>query len=174
MKHWAKVDSQDSVLDWIWREATSRYCDEPEFRDALIDEAQRLGQFFGDPASTISLKFAYMEKGSGGTDLFMASSYRGVLGLLEEKISGKCDLRLNTEIVHIHARSDSDFEVRVEISDGNVEGFDEVVVSCPLGWLKKNKERAFSPALPARLSEAIGNLRYATRLLFVRKAYLTL
>ena len=46
------------------------------------------------------------------------------------------------------------------MADGNEDSFDEVIVSCPLGWLKVNKE-AFSPALPTRLSEAIDNLRYA-------------
>jgi predicted NAD/FAD-binding protein len=93
--------------------------------------------------------------------------------LLEERISGKCTVRLNREVIHIHARSDSDSKVQVKTSDGKVESFDEVVVSCPLGWLKKNKERIFSPALPPRLSGAISNLRYAIQPLFVHEAYLT-
>jgi predicted NAD/FAD-binding protein len=173
LKNWANIDPQDSMLDWIRMEASSRYRDEPEFRDALIDEAQRLGQFFGDPASTISLKFACMEKGTGGKDLFLASTYRRVLGLLEERISGKCTVKLKMEVIHIHASSDSDSKVQVETSDGNAESFDEVVASCPLGWLKKNKERVFSPAVPARLSEAISNLRYPIQILFIHKAYLT-
>ena len=173
MKHWPKIDPQDSVLDWIRVEAASRYRNEPEFRDSLIDEAQRLGQLFGDPASKISLKFACMEEGAGGKDLFMANTYKGVLDLLQERISGKCTVRLNTEVTHIHARSASDFKVQVTTNDGSVESFEEVVVSCPLGWLKKNKERVFSPALPARLSEAIDNLRYEIPSLFVYNAYLT-
>ena len=101
-----------------------------------------------------------MEEGAGGTDLFIASTYKGVLDLLEESISGKCDVRLNTEVIHIGGRSKSDSKGRVKVVDGRVESFDEVVVSCPLGWLKKNKESAFSPALPTQLSEAIDNLRY--------------
>ena len=37
--------------------------------------------------------------------------------------------------------------------------FDQVVVTMPLGWLKKNP-RAFVPPLPDRLSRAIGNIGY--------------
>ena len=101
---WADIDSQDSMFDWIRREAMKRYSDDPDFRDALLDEAQRLGQFHGDPASTLSLRFACMEEGPGGKDLFVASTYKRVLGLLEERVSGKCIIRLNTEVVHVYGR----------------------------------------------------------------------
>ncbi|KAK0310734.1 hypothetical protein LTR01_003889 [Friedmanniomyces endolithicus] len=49
-----------------------------------------------------------------------------------------------------------------------MEEFDEVVVTAPLGWLKRNKE-AFRPALPARLSQAICNIGYGT----LDKVYIT-
>ena len=104
LRQWGEFDPQDSMFDWIWREAMTRYSDDPDFRDAILEEAQRLGQFHGDPASTLSLRFACMEQGSGGKDLFMASTYKGVLSLLEERISGKCTIRLNTEVVHVYGR----------------------------------------------------------------------
>jgi hypothetical protein len=37
--------------------------------------------------------------------------------------------------------------------------FDEVVVTSPLGWLKRHME-AFEPELPARLSKAINSIAY--------------
>lgn len=37
--------------------------------------------------------------------------------------------------------------------------FDEVVVTAPLGWLKKNKS-AFAPSLPQRLLSAIHSIGY--------------
>ncbi|KAJ4302373.1 hypothetical protein N0V88_002517 [Collariella sp. IMI 366227] len=45
--------------------------------------------------------------------------------------------------------------------DGQVFEFDEVVVTCPLGWLKQNLA-GFSPPLPDRLSKAIQNIGYGT------------
>jgi hypothetical protein len=48
---------------------------------------------------------------------------------------------------------------RVKTTDGQVLEFDEVVVTCPLGWLKRNPQ-AFFPPLPDRLSKAIQNIGY--------------
>jgi hypothetical protein len=39
--------------------------------------------------------------------------------------------------------------------------FDEVVVTTPLGWLKKNQD-AFSPHLPVRFSNALNNLGWGS------------
>ena len=71
-------------------------------------------------------------------------------------------------------RSGSDPRVRLKMADGSEESFNEVVVTCPLGWLKENKETAFSPRFPPRLSEAIESLRYASCHLALRKCRLTL
>lgn len=46
--------------------------------------------------------------------------------------------------------------------------FDEVILTCPLGWLKRNLS-AFTPSLPNRIIEAIGNISYGR----LEKVYLT-
>ena len=40
-----------------------------------------------------------------GRDLFMAGTYKGVLAVLDKTISGKCSVRLNTEVVYVRGRS---------------------------------------------------------------------
>lgn len=47
----------------------------------------------------------------------------------------------------------------VEAADGFRSAFDDVIVTAPLGWLKRN-ENAFSPPLPSRISTAIRSLGY--------------
>lgn len=59
----------------------------------------------------------------------------------------------------IHGKSTQDGKVMVESSDGQTHVFDEVVVTAPLGWLKRNI-CAFNPPLPDRLSRAIGSIGY--------------
>lgn len=46
--------------------------------------------------------------------------------------------------------------------------FDEVIVTCPLGWLKRNTS-SFSPPLPSRIIRSIGNISYGR----LEKVYLT-
>ncbi|ETI20288.1 hypothetical protein G647_08322 [Cladophialophora carrionii CBS 160.54] len=47
--------------------------------------------------------------------------------------------------------------------------FDEVIITCPLGWLKRNHEKAFTPSLPDRLTSAISNINYGR----LEKLYVT-
>jgi hypothetical protein len=75
--------------------------------------------------------------------------------------------------------------VKVQVRGGQEFEFDEVVVTAPLGWLKRNK-LAFQPPLPGKLSEAIDSISYgclekvraeiprdsrAGRLMFIRFTY---
>lgn len=45
------------------------------------------------------------------------------------------------------------------LSSGTQLSFDELVVTCPLGWLQKNPQ-AFDPALPPTLTKAINSISY--------------
>lgn len=53
-----------------------------------------------------------------------------------------------------------DGEVIVKTDTDEEFVFDEVVVTTPLGWLKKNHESCFSPPLPPRIISAINSLGY--------------
>ncbi len=67
------------------------------------------------------------------------------------------DVQLGTRVTHFRSRVGQRQETAgVEISTGGCEPqrFDEAVVTCPLGWLKMNKD-AFEPPLEPRLSESV-------------------
>lgn len=49
------------------------------------------------------------------------------------------------------------------------EIYDEVIVTCPLGYLQQQKSTLFSPSLPARLAQAIDNINYGR----LEKVYVT-
>lgn len=49
--------------------------------------------------------------------------------------------------------------VKVVTEKGEEFRFDELVMTTPLGWLKKNKS-VFEPALPERVEKAIDSISY--------------
>lgn len=72
------------------------------------------------------------------------------------------DIRLNEPVTKIEALRralGTKHQVAVTTAAGKRYHFDEVVVTCPLGWLKRNKS-AFVPEIPARLSSAIDSISY--------------
>lgn len=104
-------------------------------------------------------------------NLFVASTYRNILKHISQAVLGRADIRLNEPVTGIEANSrkpDVDHRVTVKTATGGSYHFDEVVVTCPLGWLKRNKA-AFSPALPPRLLSAIDSISYGR----LEKVYVT-
>ena len=74
----------------------------------------------------------------------------------------KAEVAFCTEVVGIESHSRQQnlpSSVLVELKDGTKKAFDEVVVTSPLGWLKRNKS-AFKPPLSTSLSSAIDNINY--------------
>jgi monoamine oxidase len=83
--------------------------------------------------------------------------------------SGK--VRLDSEVVQIIQQgsgSGTHAGVMVEMADGLQGIFDEVIVTTPLGWLKRNKA-AFQPCLPTRLVSAIDGIGFGN----LEKVYVT-
>ena len=70
------------------------------------------------------------------------------------------DVHFNTRVVAVEAAEDareSGSAIALRTEDGQTHVFDEVVLTTPLGWLKKNK-LAFAPPIPPRLSQAIDSI----------------
>ena len=91
----------------------------------------------------------------------MADTYKDILANVAKLPLEKADVRYGKKVVGIRAAesSDEDGSVAVTTADGETREYDEVVVTAPLGWLKRNKE-AFSPSLPPRLAQAIDAISY--------------
>lgn len=105
---------------------------------------------------------------------FVASTYKRILAHVAETVQMYADIKLNQPVVHIEApsrtknNSSTPPKVTVSTATGEQHSFDEVVITCPLGWLKRNTE-AFTPALPPRLIESITNSSYGR----LEKVYIT-
>lgn len=94
--------------------------------------------------------------------MFVASTYTKIICHVAATALKSATLRFDAEVVNIEqidAESETHNGVIVETVRGTREVFDEVIVTTPLGWLKRNKG-AFLPRLPPRLSSAIDSIGY--------------
>ena len=66
----------------------------------------------------------------------------------------QADMKLRTMVERLSYSEGSEGPVNVRTGGGKVLEFDELVVTCPLGWLQKNLD-AFNPKLPRKLSNSI-------------------
>ena len=186
-EHSAEIDPQISLFQYI----QSRIGDETETneraatrlklnRTDLLREAEMWGPFIGDPVQRQSLKFFWLEECIEGETVFVASTYRDILAevgrLAFDEHGENLELRLETEVVHFELsdetqRRDGGDKAKVTITTaaGEKQSFDDVVLTAPLGWLKRNKDVAFTPALPPRLCQAIANISYGR----LEKLYVT-
>ncbi|THC92089.1 hypothetical protein EYZ11_008442 [Aspergillus tanneri] len=102
----------------------------------------------------------------------LTSTYRAILEHVSKVAIEKTDVRLNQPVVKIDSKLRDGLrtpcEVALTTATGETFQFDEVVVTCPLGWLKRN-QAAFNPELPPRLTQAINNISYGR----LEKVYVT-
>ena len=94
-------------------------------------------------------------------NLFVASTYKGILERISDVALLQADLQLSKKVTAIETLSENDrcSAITVKTSEGETLRFDEVVATTPLGWLKRN-QNAFHPALSPRLAEAIDSSSY--------------
>jgi len=169
-KNSSSIDSKTSLFDWLKSQWSERYSDNPTHVHDLLEESRNWGKFVGSPVTRQSLKYFWLEEGLDGENVFVASTYRKILEEIAGPALAKAEIKLNTEVHHIAYRtSDDNSLVSVHTSDGVSHSFDEVVVTCPLGWLKQHAQTMFSPALPGRLTKAIHSIGYGA----LEKLYVT-
>ena len=93
-------------------------------------------------------------------EVIVTSTYGAILEKIAEAPLLSANIQLNKMVVGIETLEDArdkTSQVVLRTEDGCKQSFDEVVLTTPLGWLKRNKP-AFSPTLPPRLSQAIDNV----------------
>lgn len=98
----------------------------------------------------------------------MASTYKDIVNDLWHQISEHVVLRIGCEVTKISNNESGGVEIEaaggywgenIKTRDRCQETFDEVIVTAPLGWLKRN-EYVFSPPITPRISTAIRSLGY--------------
>lgn len=89
--------------------------------------------------------------------MFLASTYQTILDHLLLPVSTGATIRLRCEVTRISNSQHG--VVEIEAADGFQQSFDDVIVTLPLGWLKRNAD-AFEPRLSSTISTAIQSIGY--------------
>jgi hypothetical protein len=128
-------------------------------RETILEMANMWGAFVGSPIQTQSLKFFWLEECIDGENLFVAGTYQKVLEKIAEPAL-KAEVKFGHKVTKLvsHEKGENP-QVTIKIEGKEEEMFDEVVMTAPLGWLKKNME-AFEPQIPKRLKEGIEAIGY--------------
>lgn len=138
-------------------------------KDIIVKLAEMWGGFIGATTNRQSLKFLWLEECLEGENLFCAGTYAKVLEYVSAPALKGADIRFCHVVNKISSSNSSDgVVVKIQLSGRNEETFDEAIVTCPLGWLKRNKG-VFEPELPSRMSQAIDSLGYGN----LDKVYIT-
>lgn len=124
-------------------------------RHLVLEMAQMWGAYVGDGADKQSMKFFFLEDCIGGDDCFIPTNYKKILDRIGALPRAQAHIKLNTIMTSVTGGSEG---TRLAISDGSHEDFDDVVITTPLGYLKRHKV-SISP-LDLRLSRAIDQISY--------------
>ncbi|CAK4030581.1 flavin containing amine oxidase like [Lecanosticta acicola] len=187
-EHHDTIDPQRSLYDFFVERSKDLFESEPvevakQKREKLLQFTWMWSCYIGSPVDRQSLKFFWLEECIEGENPFVAGTYVDILQAVADPAKKAADIMLNTEVVEISSTGNgatNDYysgqphgsnprtRPSVRTAQGQVLSFDEIVVTTPLGWLKRNKA-AFHPELPPRLSSAIDNISYGQ----LDKVYIT-
>ncbi|KAH7132347.1 hypothetical protein B0J11DRAFT_224632 [Dendryphion nanum] len=165
--HSAEISAERSLYDFFQEQVQKAYPsliendkEAQSKRERILQHAEMWGAFVGSPIQTQSLKFFWMEECIDGENLFVAGTYKKILEKIARPVLKGANIIFNTKVVKITS-SNTDEELKLIVSTDTEDklSFDEVVMTAPLGWLKKNKQ-SFEPALPSRLNQAIDAIGY--------------
>ncbi|KAK5135867.1 hypothetical protein LTR08_004516 [Meristemomyces frigidus] len=175
------IDSKRSLYDFFVEKAEGMFTGEPvavakRKRETFFQVTSMWGAYVGSPVTKQSLKFFWLEECIEGENPFVAETYHKILDAVAKPAREKADLRLRSQVSQVRSESEvrepgagkHDAKPSIQLATGRIEQFDEIVVTTPLGWLKRNVD-AFKPALPPRLSQAIDSIGYGT----LDKVYIT-
>ncbi|KAI7528385.1 FAD/NAD(P)-binding domain-containing protein, partial [Hortaea werneckii] len=175
--HHESISPATSLYDFFVEKSKSMFLDQPEEvakakRATFLQTTSMWGAYVGSDVRRQSLKFFWLEECIEGENPFVAGTYSKILERVAKAAEGKADIRLSTKVFHIRSADGRGQDVSsptIELENGESEEFDEVVVTCPLGYLKRNHEKMFDPPLPPRLRDAIGSIGYGC----LDKVYIT-
>jgi hypothetical protein len=173
------IDPGRSFYDFLKDKIGDYFTNEPaeearRKRETLLLVSQTWGAYVGSPVQRQSLRFFWLEECIEGENPFVAETYHNILATVAANALKNADIRLCTPVTAVETPIEGQevhgglFKTRVKTADGSMMDFDELVVTVPLGWLKRNTD-TFRPSLSPRLAQAINNIGYGT----LDKVYIT-
>ncbi|CAG7960648.1 unnamed protein product [Penicillium olsonii] len=166
-EHGGKITAEKSLLDFF-RDRVQQTDFSDEVRRLCLDACKLWGTYVGDQVDRQSLRFFRLEECVDGSNFVVASTYKRILEHVSKTALAKAEIRLNEPVKTINAPNRTPTTKPTITTTKATYTFDEVVVTCPLGWLKQNTS-AFNPPLPPRLQKAITNISYGR----LEKVYIT-
>ncbi|PBP18346.1 hypothetical protein BUE80_DR010880 [Diplocarpon rosae] len=165
--HTTTIDPKLSLYDFFAEKVQDIFSEqkETEQRKIVLQMTEMWGAFVGSPVKTQSLKFFWLEECIDGENLFCAGTYQKILANIAKPAIDGAKIKFSSTVnlvENVHQK------ISVHTESGLELDFDEVVITCPLGWLKKNND-VFRPELPARFSQAVDAIGYGT----LEKVYVT-
>ena len=125
--------------------------------DLVLGMSHMWGAYVGDQVERQSLKFFYLEDCIHGgachrlqlfcfcptdfclDDCFIPTNYRKIMTRVAALPLAQAHVQLQTVMTSVEAQKGETHNVCVATSDGMKQYFDDVVITVPLGWLKKHK-----------------------------------
>ncbi|KAH7068103.1 hypothetical protein BKA63DRAFT_106292 [Paraphoma chrysanthemicola] len=163
----ASIPAERSLFNYFEEQVQKIFPDEEDIanqklkkkRETILQMAEMWGAFVGSPVQTQSLKFFWLEECIDGENLFVAETYHKILQKIAEPAL-KAKIKFGHKVTKVISKeSEAIPRVTIEIEGEESETFDEVIVTAPLGWLKRNM-KAFEPEVPVRLKQGIEAIGY--------------
>ncbi|KAI0506302.1 flavin-containing amine oxidoreductase [Xylaria bambusicola] len=158
------ISPDESLLDFFNKELARRIPENsPDWekkRKIMSQIAESWGAYVGNHVFSQSLKYFWLEECIDGENLFCSDTYQKILAAVAKPAVERAAFKYKTVVNKVQTTDDELCEaLKVHTESGETLEFDEVVFTAPLGWLKRHPE-TFTPALPARLAQAIRNIGY--------------
>ncbi|KAL6714192.1 hypothetical protein ACLMJK_008687 [Lecanora helva] len=155
------IETTTSLFDFFkdWCEQALHRGDMTEKEvDLLLDMSHMWGAYVGDRIELQSLKFFFLEDCIDGDDCFIPTNYRRIIDHISALPLTQANIQFETAMDTAEVGTGRPRSVCVTSLDGKVQHFDDVVITTPLGWLKKHKD-SIRPLHP-RVASAIDSISY--------------
>ncbi|KAL4969675.1 flavin monoamine oxidase family protein [Aspergillus stella-maris] len=160
-EHCISISPTKSLQDFVIEEA---YHMGLSFEDQalILQIAEMWGGFVGDPLDKQSLKHFWLEECLDGENLFVAGTHSRILHALAESVLEHAKIITEARVILIQNTGvENDPRVLVKTKDSRTFKFDSIVVTVPLGSLKRQSP-AFCPPLPPQIDRAIDRANYSS------------
>ncbi|KAG9695476.1 FAD/NAD(P)-binding domain-containing protein, partial [Aureobasidium melanogenum] len=169
----AIIDPQTSLMDYFKQEAETLWKDleneeQQRKRRTFLKVCEFWGSYVGSATTRQSLKYFWLEECIEGENPFVAGTYTKILEYVARPALEKAEVKFETKVTGIKEKGNEEEKVKVEVEGGDKYEFDEVVMTAPLGWLKRNKN-VFVDGMTPELDKAIDAIGYGS----LDKIYIT-
>lgn len=176
----ATIDPKLSLMDFFAEKAEGLFTDLEQKeaqrkRKTLLQICDFWGSYVGSATTKQSLKYFWLEECIEGENPFVAGTYTKILEYVAKPALQKAEVKFETRVTAIKGRQEEGQKVEVQVDGGDKYDFDEVVMTAPLGWLKRNKD-VFVDGLTKDLDKAIDAIGYGAldKVRFLSCSFLTM